>query len=49
MRLWMNCVLPFDLMLVYPQPRMLRSSEVEAVKVHYLVPRCHEIMHELLL
>jgi hypothetical protein len=28
---------------------MLRSGEVEAVKVHYLVPRRHKVVHELLL
>ncbi|MBW2489129.1 MAG: hypothetical protein JRE72_17035, partial [Deltaproteobacteria bacterium] len=28
---------------------MLRSDEVEAVKVHYLVPRRNEVVQELLL
>ncbi len=28
---------------------MLRSGEVEAVKVHYLVPYCYKVLHELLL
>ena len=28
---------------------LLRSGEIEAVKVHYLVPRRHEVMQKLLL
>ncbi len=39
MRLWINC----------PQPLMLRSSKVEAVEVHHLIPRRHKVGHELLL
>ena len=26
-----------------------KSGELEAVQVHYLVPGCHEVFHELLL
>ena len=28
---------------------MLRSGEVEAVKVHYLVPHCYKVVQELFL
>ena len=47
-------VLPLDNLLApemwgLKRAFLLRSGEVEAVKVHYLVPRRYEVVHELLL